>query len=295
MARPPVRPPSLRGKIFRGSNAVRSGRLTRAQLRTAAWRRLFTDVYACTSLATTHRISAIAAAGVLLPDSVVCGRSAATLWGVPLVGPTDDVELIVPATCRAGAIRGVQVSRRSLATRDVTRRDGVALTTPTRTALDLGRIAPLDEAVVAIDRFLRAGLVRLDDLRESAASMPGPGCRQIRRAVALADGLAESPPETRLRLALGRSSLPAPVAQFVVGDADGRIARVDFAWPEHRVALEYEGAWHGEGHQVGKDRKRLNRLSAAGWLVVFVTAEDMRRLDELFVHIAVTLKSRRYA
>ena len=110
-----------------------------------------------------------------------------------------------------------------------------------------------------------------------------------------ADGLAESPPETRLRLALSRSRLPAPLAQFVVRDGDGFIARVDFAWPEHRVALEYEGAWHGEGHQVGKDRRRLNRLSAAGWLIVFVTAEDMRRLDELFVRIAVALKSRRYA
>jgi very-short-patch-repair endonuclease len=111
----------------------------------------------------------------------------------------------------------------------------------------------------------------------------------------LADGLAESPPETRLRLALARSSLPTPVAQFVVRDSGGRFARVDFAWPEHRVALEYEGAWHGEGHQVGKDRKRLNRLAAAGWLVVFVTAEDMRRPDELFARVAMALKSRSYA
>jgi very-short-patch-repair endonuclease len=269
--------------------------LTRAQLRTSAWRRIFPDVYACASLAATHRISAIAAAGVLLPDAVVCGRSAATLWGVPLLGPADDVELTVPSTCRAGAVRGVQVSRRGLLASDITRRDGVLLTTPLRTALDLGRITPFDEAVVAIDRFLGAGLVRLADLRESSASMSGPGCRQVRRAAALADGLAESPPETRLRLALRRSRLPQPVAQFVVRDGDGRIARVDFAWPEHRVALEYEGAWHGERQQVGKDRKRLNRLAAAGWLVVFVTAEDMRRLDELFVRISAALKSRTFA
>jgi hypothetical protein len=295
VARPPVRPPALRGKVFRGSAAVRSGRLTRAQLRTSAWRRVFPDVYACASLAVTHRISALAAAGVLMPDAVLSGRSAATLWGVPLASPADDVELTVPVTCRSGAVRGVQVSRRSLAASDITRRDGVALTTPLRTALDLGRITPFDEAVVAIDRFLRTGLVRLEDLRASAASMSGPGCRQVRRAVTSADGLAGSPPETRLRLALGRSRLPAPVAQFVVRDGGGFIARVDFAWPEHRVALEYEGAWHGEGHQVGKDRRRLNRLSAEGWLVVFVTAEDMRRLDELFARIAAALKSRSYA
>jgi hypothetical protein len=295
VARPPVRPPVLRGKVFRGSAAVRSGRLTRAQLRTSAWRRVFPDVYACASLPMTHRIRAAAAARILLPGAVLCGRSAAAVWGVPLAGGGDDVELAVPSTCRAGAVRGLQVTRRSLPDEDVTRRNGLAVTTPLRTALDLGRIVPLDEAVVALDKFLRAGLVTLGELRDAAAVTPGPGCRQIRRAVALADGLAESPQETRLRLALGRSHLPAPVAQYVVRDADGFIARVDFAWPEHRIALEYEGAWHGERQQVAKDRRRLNRLSAAGWQVVFVTAEDLRHPEQLIARIAAALRARAYA
>jgi very-short-patch-repair endonuclease len=293
VARPPVRPPDLRAKIFRGSTVVRAGRLTRAQLRTSAWRRLFPDVYACASLPPTHRLRTAAAARVLVPGAVVCGRSAATLWGVPLAGPEDDVELVVPPTCRAGAAGGLRVTRRALPAQDVTHRHGLAVTTPLRTALDLGRL-PLDDAVVAIDRFLLAGLVALDDLRDAAAGTSGPGCRQVRRAAGLADGLAGSPQETRLRLVLVRSRLPAPVAQYVVRDADGFVARVDFAWPEHRVALEYEGVWHGERQQVARDRRRLNRLSAAGWQVVFVTAEDLRRPEQLIARIAAALGARAY-
>ena len=62
------------------------------------------------------------------------------------------------------------------------------------------------------------------------------------------------------------SGLPAPVAQYRVTDDRGRIARdVDFAWPDRRVVVEYDGQWHAEPEQVGSDRRRLNRLLAAGW------------------------------
>ena len=98
-----------------------------------------------------------------------------------------------------------------------------------------------------------------------------------REACALADGLAQSPPETRVRLLLHRSGLPAPAAQYRVVDGDGHfVARVDFGWPELKVALEYDGRWHAEPGQFAKDRRRLNRLTAAGWRVIFVTAEDLR-------------------
>jgi hypothetical protein len=107
--------------------------------------------------------------------------------------------------------------------------------------------------------------------------------------VALADGLAGSPQETRLRLLIGRSGLPAPTAQFSVCDGPVFVARVDFAWPEHRVAVEYDGLWHAEEGQFAKDRRRLNRLLAAGWRVVFVTAADLRRPDVLIARIAEEL------
>jgi very-short-patch-repair endonuclease len=106
---------------------------------------------------------------------------------------------------------------------------------------------------------------------------------------ALADGLAASPQETRLRLLIGASGLPAPVAQFRVVDARGFVARVDFAWPDRKVAVEYDGLWHAEDKQFAKDRRRLNKLRTAGWTVVFVTAADLLRPEELIAQIEAAL------
>lgn len=295
MTRTPVRPAQLRRKLFRGSEQVALGRVTRAQLRSSAWRRLFPDVYACSSLPVTHHRRARAVGRLLLPGAVLSGRSAAVLWGVDLAGPDELVECTLDPATRAGAVRGVRVTRRRLPDEDVVRRDGVLVTTPLRTALDLGRVQPPEEAVVCLDQFLRSRLVTLAELRAAAAVTTGPGCRGIRLATARADGLAQSPQETRLRLLLHRSSLPRPVAQFEVRDEGGFVAAVDFGWPELRIALEYDGVWHGQAQQVGKDRRRLNRLTAAGWTVIFVTAEDLRDPVALIARIAAALSAPRYA
>jgi very-short-patch-repair endonuclease len=74
-----------------------------------------------------------------------------------------------------------------------------------------------------------------------------------------------------------------------VYDDVGFVARVDFAWPEQRVAVEYEGRWHGERQHVATDRRRLNRLTAAGWTVIFVTAEDMQDPAQLLLRIEAAL------
>lgn len=222
------------------------------------------------------------------------GRSAAVLWGVDLADAEDDVEATLDPGCRAGAVRGLRVTRRVLSEDEVVLRSGVRVTTPVRTALDLARISPIEEAVVCLDRLRVAGKAQLPQVVRAATAFGGPGCRHMRAAVRLADGLAGSPQETRLRLIVHRSSLPAPVAQYAVHDEAGRfIARVDFAWPDLRVALEYEGAWHA--HNVAKDRRRLNALTAAGWTVVFVTAADMADPVGLVARIGAALAARRYA
>jgi Protein of unknown function (DUF559) len=291
---PPARPPQLAGRVFRGSVVVRAGLLTRHQLHSRAWRRIFPDVYACSTLEQSHALRARAVAGVLLPGAVLSGRSAAVLWGVDLAGTADDVECTVPPGTRAGAVPGVRTTRRRLGANDAVRRAGVLVTTPVRTAVDLCRVRPLDEAVVLLDRFTRSRRLLLDEVRDSASSLAGRDCRHVRHVAALADGLAESPQETRVRLLLHRSTLPAPVAQHTVRDIGGAfVARVDFAWPECRVALEYDGAWHGEPGQFARDRERLNRLTAAGWTVVFVTAADLRQPERLLRRIAAALASRR--
>ena len=163
------------------------------------------------------------------------------------------------------------------------------MTSPVRTTLDLARTRPLAEAVALVDRFAAAGLVDLAAARAAAAHLSGRDCRVVREVLGLADGLAGSPQETRVRLLIADSSLPQPVAQFTVRDHGRFVARVDFAWPQQQLALEYDGLWHAEPGQFAVDRQRLNRLLAAGWRVLFITAADLHRPGALLQRIASAL------
>ncbi|MGR7025327.1 endonuclease domain-containing protein [Geodermatophilus sp. URMC 62] len=289
MPRPAAEPPSLLGLPFRGTDAIRRGLLTPEQLRSRAWRRLFRDVYLHRDVPVTHVLRASAAASLVLPGAVVSGTSAAAFWGVDLAGTDDDVVLTLPPGRHPVRASGLAVRRVRLARTDVLRRHGVLTTTPVATALDLARRLSGDDAVVAVDRFLAAGLVDLPSLRARAAEAAGRGSARARGVCELADERSESPQETRVRLLVARSGLPAPVPQFTVR-VDGRfVARVDLAWPQVCVAVEYDGRWHAEPGQFARDRQRLNRLQAAGWRVVFVTAEDLYRPEELVVRIARAL------
>ena len=73
-----------------------------------------------------------------------------------------------------------------------------------------------------------------------------PGSKLAREIVGLADGLAESPPETRLRLLMRARRAAGTQAQHRVFDEDGFIARLDFAYPELKLAIEYDGQWHAD-------------------------------------------------
>lgn len=286
---PPVVPAELRSRVFRGTAVVGEGLLTRAQLRSSAWRRVLPDVYVHGDVALTHALRARAAAGVLLPDAVVTGSSAAVLWGVDLLGPEDDVELTRPPGTSPVRVPGLRVRRAVLPADAVCRRRGVAVTTPEATAVAVAAALPGDDGVVAVDRLVRSGVVDLDAVRRCALVRTGARSRRARAVCALADGLAESPQETRVRLLLGRSRLPAPVAQFRVYDGPRFVARVDFGWPAQRLALEYDGLWHAAPGQFAEDRRRLNRLLAAGWRVVFVTAADLHQPERLVAGVAAAL------
>lgn len=288
---PPVSvvPDALRGKAFRGSDALSSGLLTPNQLRGPAWRRLFPDVYAHVGLPVTHVLRAQVAARWVVADATVTGRSAAAFWGIELAGADEPVELTVPPGRHPVRVAGLTVRRSRLPGHCVARRHGTPVTTAAATAVRLAELLDRDDAVVAMDQLVAARAVDLASVRDLAAASRGPGSRRARAAATLADGLAASPPETRLRLLIGRSDLPTPVAQFEVLHEGLLIARVDFAWPDRRVALEYDGLWHAEKEQFARDRARLTGLREAGWVVVFVTAADMHRPHRLLYRIATAL------
>lgn len=143
--------------------------------------------------------------------------------------------------------------------------------------------------MIAVDRMVASGIVDLGPVRAFAAAQRGSGSVRVRSVRELDAGLAGSPRETRLRLLISRSNLPPPVAQYRVMHRGRRVARADFAWPEKKVAVEYDGLWHAQDGQFAKDRRRLNHLREAGWTVVFVIAADLHRPAELIARIAAAL------
>ena len=273
---------------------MRQGLLTPKQLRSSAWTRLRQDVYADASSSVTHRLL-VSAVGLRLPAGAgFTGRSAAVLWGVPDVAePEDPVEVVLPSGRRWHAGRDVRV-RTLLPGQRLVQRGLWRCPSRAETAADVTRFGDRDEAVVLLDRLVRAGLAPLDDVRAAVAQLPRcRGSAQASLVARLADGLAESPQETRLRLLLHRAGMP-PVAQYRVVDGGGFVARVDFAYPELRLAIEYDGLWHADRHAFLEDRRRLNRLNAAGWVVLHVTLDDLRRPQALVARVRA-LRARRLA
>lgn len=296
-ARAAIVPRALRHRVFRGSQAIASGLLTADQLRGRAYLRMFRDIYLHAEAIhpdepIEHRVRIEAAALLLPPGAVIGGRSALCLSGLrEAVEHDPPVEVIVPPGLRFGPIRGLRVRMAPLPAHDVMRAP-IPWTTPLRSCLDIAREPDLIEAVVALDLALGRGRVASKELVDLAAELRAvPGARRAKLAAGLADGRAESPQESRLRVVLALAGL-RPIPQCEVRDRSGRfVARVDLAFIAERIAVEYEGSWHWEPGQLHRDRKRLDQLTAAGWRVIHVTAQDLREPRHLVARIQALLRS----
>ena len=292
---PPRQPAALHGRVFRGSEIVARGLLTPAGLRSAAWRPLFRDVYADARLPVTHLTRCAAAARWVLPAGVVvAGRSAAALYGVPPITDDEPIDVLVPAGQRFGPVSGLTVHTGLIEAADVTVRAGIPVTTATRTCWDVAQWLPAEEAVAVVDHLARLRLVALPQLRTDVRARVGlRGWKRGLRVAELADAGAESAQESRLRVRIVLAGLPAPVTGFVV-ERDGRfVARLDLAWPDLKVAVEYDGLWHHDPEQFHRDRRRLNRLLGADWIVLHVTAKRFREdFDGFLAELHQALRSR---
>jgi hypothetical protein len=284
----PRRDPHLTG-VFLGSSAVGGGHLSRDQLRRLGWRRLVRGVYADPGLPYDHRLRAQGTA-LLLPDgAVIGGHSAAAWYGAPFAATTDPVTVICPSEVYWRGPRGVRVHCAPLGAADVTVVDDVPLSTPLRTAWDVAALEPLSTAVAALDAMVRAEHLSVSDLTAAAERGTGRwGVVRVRRAVPLVDSRAESPPESWVRVALVLAGL-APVPQFEVHDRGLFVARVDFAWPELKLAVEYDGSYHFEDGQILRDDARIATLHAAGWRVIRLSAADLRDMDGIVQRIREAL------
>jgi len=101
----------------------------------------------------------------------------------------------------------------------------------------------------------------------------------IRTLLPLADGGAASPMESEARLVMLDGGLPTPQLQFPVLDSWGMPKFfLDFAWPQAKVGAEYDSdEFHSGGRAVRRDKSRISWLQDHGWLIVYITADDVRR------------------
>jgi very-short-patch-repair endonuclease len=276
---PASAPHQLRFAPFKGADAVDAGLLSRRQLAGPAWRRLYRDVYAHAGLALDHRALCHAAGLHLAGRGAVSGLSGAYLWGADVLARSAPVEVTVPAGVRLRGQDELVVIRSALPDADVTSIAGTPVTTPLRTAFDVGRRHPLEEAVAGLDALLGRRPISVWDVRRFAACRPAwPGSRQLRRALSLVDTGAESVMESRLRLVLVLGGLPRPVAQYEVFDKAGFfVARLDLAYPQQRLGIEYEGDHHRGRGVFAHDLRRTNALHALGWHILRFGADDVLR------------------
>jgi hypothetical protein len=232
-------------------------------------------------------------AAVLLtapPGAVVSHLSAADVWGiqVPFRDRADHrVHLTVPAGSGAESRVDRRLYRLPVTDTDAVRRWSMPVTTPARTWRDLAGILEPPALLAVTDQFVN-GLAGRQELREALLRRPrGRGCARARRVLPLADPRAESPMESVLRWLVHQAGLPVPELQFAVRDGGGVfLGRADFAWPDRRVLVEFDGDVHRERDVFVKDLRRQNRLIAAGWTVLrFTSADVLGRPEEVLTEI----------
>jgi len=261
--------------VFLGRDAIREGVFSEKQLRGPRVQRVLRGVYTRPGVPLTHQLRSRAAALLLPPSGVITGGSQATLLDVELNRWGDDVEILVPNGGRWTAPVGIAVRRAEVVEQGRTLR-GVPLATAERMAFDLTARCELPDAVANLDAVVRGRLVDLTSFRRWVAEVHDPYVVMAREAARLCDPRAESPQESKVRVHLHLADLPVEPRHFVYDRAGQFVARLDLALVAHKVAVEYDGAWHALREQLEKDRHRLRALRELGWEVVHVTASMLR-------------------
>jgi hypothetical protein len=252
-----------------------SGQLTRRDL-SRRYRKLYRNVYVPNGVELTAVDRAYAAWLWSGRTATLVGHSAAALLGSRWIPVDAPVEV---AHSRRVAPSGIKVRSDELRADEVRTIDGIACTTAARTAYDLGRRLPLENAVIRIDALLNATAATRRSVHDICQCHAGArGVRRLRTALDLVDAGAESPQETRLRLLLVQSGLPRPATQIPVTNQWGRVVRrIDMGWQEWMVGAEYDGEQHFTNpDDYSKDIVRLEFLAAKGWAIVRVSAKQLR-------------------
>jgi hypothetical protein len=258
-------------------------------------RRMLKGVYVSTAVDDSLALRVAALRLVVPDDCVVVDGHAGWLHGAEMaLAPGEHVRLRPVSVFRpsgAGRLRnGLSASgERWLPDRHIVQLDGLRVTSPIRTAWDLGRTRWPSRALAGVDQMLRLGVFTHEEFLAGIPQFRGQRWVTTLRAVGpLGDGRAESPPESVLRLLCHENMFPL-TPQVEVRDGDRFVARLDLADEAQRAAAEYDGVeWHSSPDQQRVDRTRRADAVAQGYLIAVFTKEDVfksgaRRAEEKII------------
>ena len=281
-------------------------------VRTGVWQVVWRGVYSDGGFvldAEQRAVGAVLAAGGTLDPvphpvtgepqlrAAACGRTAARVWGFPLIDDADPStgaeEYLLDDVAVARRVATARSGRRTLRPHEVRlgvsdlvrRPSGLWVTSPLRTLVDCARLLSVEALVCATDAALHRHQVTLAGLAAGAAAGEGrPGAPALRRAVELADLRSESPAETLTRLLL-LPVIPTLVPQVELFDSASRlVARFDLADQAVRFAVEADGKrGHAGTAMVARDRRRDRSTGRWGWATERVTWFELRRQQAALV------------
>ncbi|MDQ0709779.1 hypothetical protein QFZ52_002431 [Arthrobacter woluwensis] len=164
--------------------------------------------------------------------------------------------------------------------------DGIPMSTPLRTWLDLAHTLPLPYLIAMGDQLIRIPRERFEGRADPYASPSDVAAiirnhrkmKGVRKASLALEQMrigADSLPETFLRLAMVDAGLPEPELQIRVDPADPWSPPADLGYREFRLAIQYEGAHHRSRFQQSRDNRRDEAFVNAGWLYFKVNADDL--------------------
>lgn len=166
----------------------------------------------------------------------------------------------------------------------VTEVEGIPVTTPARTVVDLGAVVGRRTVGLAFDAALRARLTTLGDVQDVLNRVARRGRVGVGHARTVLEERrawqadTESVLEDLFRQILSDAGLPPPRPQVRIRDSIGRVvARADFAYPGQRLAIELDGfRYHSDPDAFVNDRVRQNALLSTGYRLLRYTARDLR-------------------
>jgi very-short-patch-repair endonuclease len=269
--------------------------------RAGRWRRLSRATYLTRPEVmdpTLRRAQIRAAVASFGPDAVAVLSTAAELLGLAGVRPSSRIHVSLPGRrARPGRVNEPLIRAHQLVIpRTQTGHvDGITVTSPLRTVADLLLRVDRSTAVSLVDSALNARLITEDDLLAVPALLRGRrGAVAARGYLAEADGRAQSPLETRVRLRCVDGGVRPETLQHEIRDSSGLLLGIaDMAWPSADLLAEADGRGpHGTPEAVFADRRRQNRLVNAGWPILRFTWKDTLNPDYIPFMVRAALRSR---